>query len=561
MAWEQGANSEEINALDRKSLELLLSNYPKKAEASESGNSPVLCGSSDPRVATAASDQRLINAGFSTNDLRRIGMKEDDVQMIMLKIASARADTDGQESEAESLANDSPPKTPAHEQASVSVKDSQDTGVTMGLSVTTESHNTSPVERLSTGIPSPIELPPSSPADVSVVTSGRSPVSSRQAPTNRLSLETPLKRDPSFMSSKESSPSQSKLNTPTTQLSRLGLDSPASASVKPELTEQAEAAVVKPRKVPPPVSVERNPGLDAISALCFLASTPTYARDHDLESPKRIGDGLEDCASPSKRPRRNVERRNWAAISGDGNSSGSSELGEARCLDDDELTDEAAAKALAVKAWGQQMKGPKDSGGALSRSNSLGLLGAVAMASPSPGSRKRESKRRDDEDEEEGDDEEGEDDEWSPQDGDWSPKARAKPNARGKSVKSTGGGPRTQTAGGASKKGHRAYPNIMVSTETGDDDDEGELTLPVDVSKKGGKIPELIRSKRAASGFVGVDFHEGKWRARVRIGVGIRGQPNRLVIGRYATAGEAAIAYAKYINSAAGKKLLAGGRQ
>ena len=62
---------------------------------------------------------------------------------------------------------------------------------------------------------------------------------------------------------------------------------------------------------------------------------------------------------------------------------------------------------------------------------------------------------------------------------------------------------------------------------------------------QGGKIPELIRSKRAASGFVGVDFHEGKWRARVRIGVGIRGQPNRLVIGRYPTAGEAAIAYAR----------------
>jgi len=90
-------------------------------------------------------------------------------------------------------------------------------------------------------------------------------------------------------------------------------------------------------------------------------------------------------------------------------------------------------------------------------------------------------------------------------------------------------------------------------------DGEEELQLPIDI-KKGGKVPELIRSKRAASGFVGVDFHEGKWRARVRIGVGIRGQPNRLVIGRYGTAGEAAIAYARYINSAAGKKLLAGGR-
>jgi hypothetical protein len=87
------------------------------------------------------------------------------------------------------------------------------------------------------------------------------------------------------------------------------------------------------------------------------------------------------------------------------------------------------------------------------------------------------------------------------------------------------------------------------------------IVLPIDINK-GGKIPELIRSKRAVSGFVGVDFHEGKWRARVRIGVGIRGQPNRLVIGRYSTAGDAAIAYAMYVNSAVGRQLaLNGGRE
>ena len=68
----------------------------------------------------------------------------------------------------------------------------------------------------------------------------------------------------------------------------------------------------------------------------------------------------------------------------------------------------------------------------------------------------------------------------------------------------------------------------------------------------------LIRSKAAASGFTGVDFHESKWRARIKIGRGTRGQTKRHVIGRYSTLLEAARAYAEYISLPPDQQLVGG---
>jgi len=52
---------------------------------------------------------------------------------------------------------------------------------------------------------------------------------------------------------------------------------------------------------------------------------------------------------------------------------------------------------------------------------------------------------------------------------------------------------------------------------------------------------QLLRSKTAKSGFVGVDYHEGRWRARIRNGA------QRIVVARTMTAIEAATAYAEYL--------------
>jgi len=54
-------------------------------------------------------------------------------------------------------------------------------------------------------------------------------------------------------------------------------------------------------------------------------------------------------------------------------------------------------------------------------------------------------------------------------------------------------------------------------------------------------VGELIRSTTAKSGFVGVDYHEGRWRARVRNG------PQRIVVARCDSAIEAATQYARYL--------------
>jgi len=49
---------------------------------------------------------------------------------------------------------------------------------------------------------------------------------------------------------------------------------------------------------------------------------------------------------------------------------------------------------------------------------------------------------------------------------------------------------------------------------------------------------DLVLSSKNDSGYEGVDFHQGKWRARIRTGT------SRIVLGRYDTKVEAAQAYA-----------------
>lgn len=553
LACQSTAKQHQSVADENGNLHVDLSSNHKK-ESSESGNSPELLAASD-----GANEN--FNGQFCMDDLRRIGMKEEDVQMIVRKIAASRAGklvcTDGQDSDAE-LHSDSvpaqtpqtPPKTPAR---GIHSTGTHNTEATLPSSITTDSH-TEPVSAVPVpisneghkpiggGQPSPIQLPPTSP----LARGSQGP-----ALSSRLNLDPTTKRENSFGSRtvvtmptmKEEGPSQefpvavlgttttdiaspqlsqdssACLTTPTTQLSKLGLTSPCGSG-----SYEEEAPRVHK---PPPISALA--GLDAISALCNLAST-----HRDTVDP-----------SPRKRPRRNVERRNWSTL-----SSGSSDLGEAPCLDDDEgdAAASSVAKALAVAKIpsretivSSKVGSPRP---AAIKPESHNALVALAMDR-----RDRQWPRDSDEDEEVETPEE-EDEEWSPKDGDWSPKGRKIRNRTPK------GSPR-----GPSRKGPRPFPFVarpaLPTVSSGILDDPEEIELPVDI-RKGGKVPELIRSKRAASGFVGVDFHEGKWRARVRIGIGIRGQPNRLVIGRYGTAGEAAIAYAKYVNSAAGKKMLAG---
>ena len=123
-------------------------------EASVSGNSPELTASS-ALSAVHSSLQGGVSSHFQADDLRRIGMREGDVQALMHKIAAARADTDGGESGADSLSETlptTPPKTPGLESGLAmgpgSTKTSQDTGATMPLSTTTESHGGGiPIER------------------------------------------------------------------------------------------------------------------------------------------------------------------------------------------------------------------------------------------------------------------------------------------------------------------------------------------------------------------------------------------------------------------------------
>lgn len=477
-------------------------------------------------------------------------MSDSDVQMLMSKIAAARAgESDDQDSDPELHSDSLQSRTPT---LLVGSTGTQDTGATMPASLTTIT--TDDPSAVKKELPSPIEP-----------LGGSSPVASvrtENALPARLSLETPVKRedqpvvrDESFGSvtalnakmllvprnevqfSQESS--DNKLATPTSALAQMGLASPQQNTGA--MLEDIPVPVISHK--PAPIAIPLSSGLDALTALCSLASTPVHHRDEDDQ--KQGSDEVEP--SPRKRPRRNVERRNWSTLSGE-----TGELGEAACLDDEE--EDAAssvARALAVArspvappSEGGKGKPKKESGRELARQGSNGLLAAAASLD------REESAADEDEDEDEELDtpeDEEDDEEWSPKDGDWSPKGRK--GMRGRFKPS----PRGTTKG----KGHRVFPGRAMLPGPMDDM-QSAMELPVDV-KKGGKIPELIRSKRAASGFVGVDFHEGKWRARVRIGVGIRGQPNRLVIGRYSTAGEAAIAYAKYVNSAVGKKMLAGG--
>ena len=49
---------------------------------------------------------------------------------------------------------------------------------------------------------------------------------------------------------------------------------------------------------------------------------------------------------------------------------------------------------------------------------------------------------------------------------------------------------------------------------------------------------ELVMSSKNDSGYEGVDFHQGKWRARIRTGT------SRIVLGRFDTKVEAGQAYA-----------------
>ena len=136
---------------------------------------------------------------------------------------------------------------------------------------------------------------------------------------------------------------------------------------------------------------------------------------------------------------------------------------------------------------------------------------------PLPMKRSRKPPRAESEDEEceEWDDFDGEE-AWRPN----NKKKRAAPKAK------PSAGAKASTASG---KGHRA---VGWSPEKGPAVADGEIVVKT--------------SKTASSGYVGVDFHEGKWRARVRVGQGARGSPNRIVIGRYSTAREAAVALAVF---------------
>jgi len=470
-----------------------------------------------------------------------------------------------------------PPKTPAHGIGS------QDTGATLPISgITLNSHRDD--ELFSAGArrpvasqPSPIELPPSQPTMLRVgglvrqkpgrlnleapVKSAHSIGSNIPATIKEEVVHSPWKRDRTTLARDESSDAlqQATENTPTNALSKLGLSSPCREEEHPNVglrLEHKPAPLALPSSPPSSPPMGGSVCLDALSVLCNLASTPSYSRCEEAEM--KEGEDTEGLPSARKRPRRNVERRNWSTLSN--HSSGSSDLGEAQCLDEEEDEDDAVAKALAVAKAPAKETIARASGS--SNSAKCSLIAAVLEG----GQQGQRDVRDSDEDEEvEADtpEDEEDDEEWSPKDGDWSPQLRQK--HRHGLHKLKGSSPRslTPSSKGRSPRPLNRRPSFQLDSldlePAAEDEDEDDLTIPVDV-KKGGKIPELIRSKRAASGFVGVDFHEGKWRARVRIGVGIRGQPNRLVIGRYSTAHEAAIAYAKYINSAAGKKLVAGGR-
>jgi len=543
-------------------------------------------------------------------------MKEVDVQILVQKLAAAKYASaehqDGPDSDAE-LHSDSlhphqsqtpptPPKTPAHGIGSIGT---QDTENTVPSSITADSHTDLVVSCRGPGsdhaqkpnvggVPSPMHLAPelsSSPPSGPTEPRGANALS-------RLNLDTPVKRDHSSgtyagipatikeeepvhtprlsqnlslgaASSVAASPQlsqDSSVGLSTTQLSKLGLASPCSSrEAKPAVVAASRPAALE---VPPTLDDPGCDAMSALSALCNLASTPTHQSCRSQLPPTQpMHFGEEVDPSPRKRPRRNVERRNWSTLSN--NSSGSSELGEAQCLDDDE--EDAAAsnvahtlvgtkssvrslavssghvRELAIPGVAKSSPRSKQSPGASPHHSHIAhhnLLLAVSLESP-------QAPRDSDEDEEvETPEDEEDDEEWSPKDGDWSP--------RGRKIR----GPLKGSPGRSAPRGKAIRPFMrspLIASACMMEAEEDEIELPVDVTK-GGKIPELIRSKRAASGFVGVDFHEGKWRARVRIGVGIRGQPNRLVIGRYPTAGEAAIAYARYINSSVGKKLLAGGR-
>lgn len=568
-------------------------------------------------------------------------MKEVDVQILMQKLAAAKYSSmehrDGHDSDAE-LHSDSlhplqsrtpctPPKTPACWIGSVGT---QDTEATVPSSITADSHTDPAVSCMGPGdkaqranvggVPSPMHLAPelsfslaSGPTATPIV--------------SRLSLDTPVKREllvgqhssatyagiPATIKEEEAvhtprlsknlshfslgaassvaaSPQlsqDSSVGLSTTQLSKLGLASPCSTTQK----LKTSGVTIRPTAIEVPQLGLDDPScgaMSALSALCSLASTPTHQSCRDQlppTQPMHFGEDVEP--SPRKRPRRNVERRNWSTLSH--TSSGSSNLGEAHCLDDDEEEPAASNRAaanVAASSRAHALLGAKSSARPLAASDPVrellipgigkasprasqsqghgvhhshiahnNLLLAVSLESPRRGSMEGHIDEDEDEEIETPEDEE-DDEEWSPRGGDWSP--------RGGKVR--GGAPRG-SPGRCTPRGKALRPYVrsplIVSAcgllEADTEEEEEEIELPVDVTK-GGKIPELIRSKRAASGFVGVDFHEGKWRARVRIGVGIRGQPNRLVIGRYTSAGDAAIAYSRYVNSSVGKKLLAGGR-